>query len=155
VRRTESVAAARGIFKLARAADCATWHVYAAAAQVRLHFFCLLYSFVYSYSFVCSYSFVIRPDASQLELKANKDPAVARNIFELGLKKFEAEPSYIVRYATFLEEQNDDNALRVLFERALAVVPDSAEAKRNARRLCASSPSLSLRARPPRASSSA
>ena len=74
--------------------------------------------------------------AARLELKANKDATVARKIFDLGLKKYEAEPLYVEQYAIFLEEQNDDNALRVLFERTLAAIPNTPAGKLSARRIC-------------------
>jgi len=61
---------------------------------------------------------------------------VARKIFDLGLKKYEAEPLYVEQYAIFLEEQNDDNALRVLFERTLAAIPNTPAGKLSARRIC-------------------
>ncbi|EFJ31023.1 hypothetical protein SELMODRAFT_270661 [Selaginella moellendorffii] len=53
----------------------------------------------------------------------DKDPKVARDIFELGLKKYIHEPSYVTEYADFLCRLNDDRNVRALFERALNVLP--------------------------------
>ncbi|ESQ35021.1 hypothetical protein EUTSA_v10006915mg [Eutrema salsugineum] len=58
-----------------------------------------------------------------------KDPMVAHNIFEEGLKRYMNEPVYILEYADFLTRLNDDRNIRALFERALSTLPaeESAE----------------------------
>ncbi|KAL6963886.1 Cleavage stimulation factor subunit 77 [Sarracenia purpurea var. burkii] len=53
----------------------------------------------------------------------DKDPKVAHNVFEAGLKRFMHEPGYILEYADFLSRLNDDRNIRALFERALSSLP--------------------------------
>ncbi|XVF24585.1 hypothetical protein REPUB_Repub13aG0140600 [Reevesia pubescens] len=53
----------------------------------------------------------------------DKDPKVAHNVFEAGLKHFMHEPLYILEYADFLSCLNDDRNIRALFERALSSLP--------------------------------
>lgn len=53
----------------------------------------------------------------------DKDPKIAHNIFEAGLKRFMHEPGYILEYADFLSRLNDDRNIRALFERALSSLP--------------------------------
>ncbi|XP_061357898.1 cleavage stimulation factor subunit 77 [Gastrolobium bilobum] len=53
----------------------------------------------------------------------DKDPKMAHNIFEAGLKRFMHEPVYILEYADFLTRLNDDQNIRALFERALSSLP--------------------------------
>ncbi|CAK7355911.1 unnamed protein product [Dovyalis caffra] len=53
----------------------------------------------------------------------DKDPKIAHNIFEAGLKHFMHEPVYILEYADFLSRLNDDRNIRALFERALSSLP--------------------------------
>lgn len=53
----------------------------------------------------------------------DKDPKVAHNVFEAGLKRFMHEPAYILEYADFLCRLNDDRNVRALFERALSLLP--------------------------------
>ncbi|EOY19416.1 Tetratricopeptide repeat-like superfamily protein isoform 1 [Theobroma cacao] len=53
----------------------------------------------------------------------DKDPKVAHNVFEAGLKHFMHEPAYILEYADFLSCLNDDRNIRALFERALSSLP--------------------------------
>ncbi|XP_045789669.1 cleavage stimulation factor subunit 77 isoform X1 [Trifolium pratense] len=59
----------------------------------------------------------------------DKDPKMAHNVFEAGLKRFMHEPVYILEYADFLTRLNDDQNIRALFERALSSLPleDSVE----------------------------
>ena len=40
--------------------------------------------------------------AATLELRANRQPAVARNVFELGMKRFGADPAFMLEYADTL-----------------------------------------------------
>ncbi|GMY30024.1 cleavage stimulation factor subunit 77-like [Fagus crenata] len=49
----------------------------------------------------------------------DKDPKIAHNVFEAGLKRFMHEPVYILEYADFLTRLNDDRNIRALFERLL------------------------------------
>ncbi|KAL5563013.1 hypothetical protein UlMin_032760 [Ulmus minor] len=53
----------------------------------------------------------------------DKDPKMAHNVFEFGLKRFMHEPVYILEYADFLTRLNDDTNIRALFERALSSLP--------------------------------
>ncbi|KAG6552890.1 hypothetical protein Mapa_005545 [Marchantia paleacea] len=69
----------------------------------------------------CTYHVYVA--SATMELCVDKDPKVARNIFELGLKKYSHEPAYVLEYADFLCRMNDDRNVRVLFERALKVLP--------------------------------
>eukprot|EP00897_Mesotaenium_endlicherianum_P004112 jgi/Mesen1/3729/ME000203S02819 len=69
----------------------------------------------------CSYHVYVA--SALMELCLDKDPKVARNVLELGLKKFIHEPAYIVEYADFLAGANDERNMRALFERALSVLP--------------------------------
>ncbi|KAG0620732.1 hypothetical protein M758_4G238800 [Ceratodon purpureus] len=75
----------------------------------------------------CTYHVYVA--SATMELCVDKDPKVARNIFELGLKKYIHEPPYVLEYADFLCRMNDERNVRVLFERALSVLPaeESAE----------------------------
>lgn len=57
--------------------------------------------------------------AALLEWRCNKDVGVARNIFELGLKRFPKDGSFIMGYIHFLEALNNDEELVTLFERVL------------------------------------
>ncbi|KAL1338561.1 hypothetical protein HN51_033182 [Arachis hypogaea] len=52
----------------------------------------------------------------------DKDPKMAHNVFEAGLKRFMHEPVYILEYADFLTRLNDDQNIRALFERALSTL---------------------------------
>ncbi|XP_065849902.1 cleavage stimulation factor subunit 77 isoform X2 [Euphorbia lathyris] len=53
----------------------------------------------------------------------DKDPKMAHNVFEAGLKRFMHEPVYILEYTDFLSRLNDDRNIRALFERALSSLP--------------------------------
>lgn len=53
----------------------------------------------------------------------DKDPKIAHNIFEAGMKRFMHEPGYLLEYADFLSRLNDDRNIRALFERALSSLP--------------------------------
>jgi len=55
-----------------------------------------------------------------MEFRVSKDPKIARNIFELGLKRFIDTPNFVLKYLEMLEHVNQDNNIRVLFQRALA-----------------------------------
>ena len=55
-----------------------------------------------------------------MEFRVSKDPKIARNIFELGLKRFVDTPNFVLKYLEMLEHVNQDNNIRVLFQRALA-----------------------------------
>ena len=60
-------------------------------------------------------------DAALLEFVSNKQPVVARNIFELGLKEgLGSELQYVLKYLEFLTSTNDDNNTRVAFEKVLS-----------------------------------
>ncbi|KAI3957936.1 hypothetical protein MKW92_011633 [Papaver armeniacum] len=53
----------------------------------------------------------------------DKDPNLAHNVFEAGMKGFMHEPEYILEYVDFLCRLNDDKNVRALFERALSSLP--------------------------------
>lgn len=62
--------------------------------------------------------------AAQLEYYVNKDPQVARNIYELGYHQFERNPVFLRHYVNFLYHQSgEDSHMRVLFEKILANLP--------------------------------
>jgi len=61
--------------------------------------------------------------AALIEHFCNKDPKVACNIFELGLKKFADSEEYIAAYMEYKLAQNEENNTRVLFERLLSIIP--------------------------------
>lgn len=65
----------------------------------------------------CSYH--IYTAAALMEYSCTKDQAVACKIFELGLKKFNSCPDYILSYIHFMNSLNEENNTRVLFERVL------------------------------------
>ncbi|KAH7425316.1 hypothetical protein KP509_11G049100 [Ceratopteris richardii] len=70
---------------------------------------------------VCTYHVYV--SSAMMVLCIEKDQKIARNIFEMGLKKYIHEPAYVLEYADFLCRLNDDQNVRVLFERALSVLP--------------------------------
>jgi cleavage stimulation factor subunit 3 len=61
--------------------------------------------------------------AALMEYNISKDKAIAFKIFELGLKKFADEPTYVLAYLDHLTHLNEDNNTRVLFEKVLATMP--------------------------------
>ncbi|XP_056170608.1 cleavage stimulation factor subunit 77 isoform X3 [Syzygium oleosum] len=64
-----------------------------------------------------------------MALCLDKEPKVAHNVFEAGMKRFMQEPAYILEYADFLSRMNDDKNIRALFERALSSLPAEASAE--------------------------
>ncbi|CAM9511968.1 unnamed protein product, partial [Discosporangium mesarthrocarpum] len=69
---------------------------------------------------------------ASLEFHVNGEPDVAQRVLEYGLSQhasFITEPSYVLAYVEFLMQRNDNENLRVLFERVLdpsAMPPDKA-----------------------------
>jgi len=57
-----------------------------------------------------------------MEFHINKDANIARNLFEFGLKSHLEEPAFVMKYIEFLTHLNDDNNLRVLFEKVLSKI---------------------------------
>ncbi|CAG2177667.1 unnamed protein product [Oppiella nova] len=57
--------------------------------------------------------------AALMEYYCNKDANVTSKIFELGLKKFGHSPDFILSYIDYLSHLNEENNIRVLFERVL------------------------------------
>ncbi|CAF1033907.1 unnamed protein product [Brachionus calyciflorus] len=55
-----------------------------------------------------------------LEYFHTKDKAVGFNIFHLGAKKFSHEPEYMLAFIKYMSHLNEDNNVRVLFERILS-----------------------------------
>lgn len=72
---------------------------------------------------VCSHHSYVA--AAQLEYYVNKDPHVARKVFELGYQLYEREPMFLTHYVDFLYHQSEDSHMRVLFEKILANLPPS------------------------------
>jgi len=65
-------------------------------------------------------NFHVYVSAALMEYYCSKDKSVAFKIFELGLKKFNNSPEYIMAYLDYLSNLNEDNNTRVLFERILS-----------------------------------
>jgi hypothetical protein len=61
--------------------------------------------------------------AALLEWHTDNNVVVARNVFELAVKKFPDVSSVAVAYVDFLDSQRDDANARALCERALDVLP--------------------------------
>lgn len=57
--------------------------------------------------------------AALMEYHCTKDQTIACKIFELGLKKFNSSPDFILSYIHFMNTLNEENNTRVLFERVL------------------------------------
>lgn len=57
--------------------------------------------------------------AALMDYHCSKDHTTACKIFELGLKKFNTCPDYILSYIHFMNSLNEENNTRVLFERVL------------------------------------
>jgi len=57
--------------------------------------------------------------AALMEYHCTKDQAFVCKIFELGLKKFNNCPDFILSYIHFMNSLNEENNTRVLFERVL------------------------------------
>lgn len=53
-----------------------------------------------------------------MEYYCSKEPKIAMNIFDLGLKKY-SDPDFALAYVDFLSHLNEDNNTRVVFERIL------------------------------------
>ncbi|MCO5608015.1 hypothetical protein L7F22_062218 [Adiantum nelumboides] len=70
---------------------------------------------------LCTYHVYVA--SAMMVLCIEKDQKIARDIFEMGLKKYIHEPAYVLEYADFLCRLNDDQNVRALFERALSVLP--------------------------------
>lgn len=61
--------------------------------------------------------------AALMEWQQNKDIQVARSIFDLGMNKYSNIPQFLMEYINFLIHLNEENNIRVLFERAVAQLP--------------------------------
>ena len=48
--------------------------------------------------------------SAMLELHWNKEPKIATNIFEVGMKRFSEDVGFVVRYLDFLITINDDGS---------------------------------------------
>ncbi|KAF7493188.1 Cleavage stimulation factor subunit 3 [Sarcoptes scabiei] len=66
----------------------------------------------------CTYEIYIA--SALMEYYCSKDINISCKIFELGLKKFLHEPNFILAYIDFLSHLNEENNIRVLFERVLS-----------------------------------
>eukprot|EP00667_Euglena_gracilis_P002774 EG_transcript_2780 len=56
---------------------------------------------------------------ARLEWKLNKQPMVARNIFESGMPLHSGNLKFVMTYLDFLESLNDENNLQLLFEKII------------------------------------
>ncbi|GAB0492691.1 hypothetical protein MMPV_003960 [Pyropia vietnamensis] len=68
--------------------------------------------------------------AAHIEYFLNKESRIARNVFELGLKKFPECVDFALEYIDFLWNQNDSEYLKVTFERILKILPAQDESTR-------------------------
>ncbi|KAI9330114.1 hypothetical protein BDR26DRAFT_807589 [Obelidium mucronatum] len=93
-RRSQSVLAARNLFKRARKSELCLYHVYVAAAQMEYY---------------SSKDVKIACNIFEAGMKAFADD--------------EAIANYVVHYLDFLIQMNDDNNARALFERSLVLLP--------------------------------
>lgn len=109
-RRTEGATAARAVFKKARE-DPKTGY-----RELLLSLPSLSQKWVKNWQLDFPDVYVA---AALMEFYCTKEPKVAVNIFELGMKKFKTSPEFILQYLDFLSHLNDTNNTRVLFERAL------------------------------------
>lgn len=109
-RRTESITSARAIFKRAREDVRCGYETYVAAALMEYYCSKVMTLFLDS----CLFPIVI------IKNVLLKDINIACKIFELGLKKFQHEANYILSYIDFLSHLNEENNIRVLFERVLS-----------------------------------
>ncbi|GBG33707.1 mRNA 3'-end-processing protein rna14 [Hondaea fermentalgiana] len=57
--------------------------------------------------------------AALLEFHNNKEPEIARRIFEMGVRRFPRNVAFVLDYLRFLEHLNKDNDVVTLFERVL------------------------------------
>jgi len=69
----------------------------------------------------CSYHVYVA--AALMEYHINKNFEVARKIFELGVRKFSDQMTFIFQYIDFMMHTNDDNNTRAVFENVLATIP--------------------------------
>lgn len=61
--------------------------------------------------------------AALMEYHCTKDQTISCKIFEVGLKKHNTCPDYIMSYIDFMISLNEENNTRVLFERVLTTCP--------------------------------
>ncbi|GLD98713.1 hypothetical protein PINS_up007431 [Pythium insidiosum] len=74
---------------------------------------------------VCTYHVFVAAALLEFYSDSSSDTGreIALKIFELGLKKYIHEPEFVLCYLDFLSHLNDDNNMRSLFEKVLAVMP--------------------------------
>lgn len=63
--------------------------------------------------------------AALLEYYVNKDETVAKSIFDLGLKYYSDEISFLLQYIEFLFHRNEDNDMRELFNKIMNTMSSS------------------------------
>lgn len=63
----------------------------------------------------CTYHVYVA--AALLEYYVNKDESVSKAIFELGLKRYSQEPSFLLQYIQFLQYKNDEGDMKDLFNK--------------------------------------
>ncbi|MBW0506479.1 hypothetical protein O181_046194 [Austropuccinia psidii MF-1] len=61
--------------------------------------------------------------SAMMEYHWNKEAAVATKVFDLGLKTFSEEVTYVLQYLDFLITLNDDSNARALFEKTVSKIP--------------------------------
>ena len=50
---------------------------------------------------------------AQIEYQLNKEPQVAARIFNDGMKKYNTDVNYLMKYMDFLDTMNDHNSIAV------------------------------------------
>jgi cleavage stimulation factor subunit 3 len=61
--------------------------------------------------------------AATVEWQLNRDVEVARKVFDLGMRKYGTNTLFVREYLQFQLQLNEENNTRVLFERAVSMVP--------------------------------
>eukprot|EP01111_Echinosteliopsis_oligospora_P016741 TRINITY_DN7057_c0_g1_i1.p1 TRINITY_DN7057_c0_g1~~TRINITY_DN7057_c0_g1_i1.p1 ORF type:complete len:763 (+),score=225.67 TRINITY_DN7057_c0_g1_i1:44-2332(+) len=69
----------------------------------------------------CSYEIFVA--LAHIEAYVNKNPKIAREVFEGGLKRFGESMPFVKEYLTFMKQLNEDNNTRALYERILITFP--------------------------------
>eukprot|EP01126_Amoeba_proteus_P035449 TRINITY_DN3576_c0_g1_i4.p1 TRINITY_DN3576_c0_g1~~TRINITY_DN3576_c0_g1_i4.p1 ORF type:complete len:308 (-),score=64.22 TRINITY_DN3576_c0_g1_i4:115-1038(-) len=73
------------------------------------------------HSCYCTYHVYVY--AGEMEYRVNKNKDVALKLYEMGFKRFGWMVDFLMHYANFLIQLNDDNNTRVTFEKILSLIP--------------------------------
>jgi len=57
--------------------------------------------------------------AADMEYFVNKDGEIGRKIFQLGMRKYGSQPSFLLRYLQFMGHLNEEEEVRALYEKML------------------------------------